>query len=88
MKDRSYTFRKTHHGPVVAAKEGKAQLTAQIGKLYDAMLLRQMSLLMRAKNVQDFRRRMGTLDFPIMNAIYADKHGDIFLSLQRHRAAA
>ncbi|HVU88874.1 MAG TPA: penicillin acylase family protein [Pirellulales bacterium] len=77
LKDKTYIFRKTHHGPVVA-KEGKIQLTAQIGKLYDAMLLRQMSMLMRAKNVQDFRRGMGTLNFPIMNAIYADRHGDIF----------
>jgi acyl-homoserine-lactone acylase len=77
LKDKSYTFRKTHHGPVVA-KEGKFQFTAQIGKLYEAMLLRQMSILMRAKNVQDFRRGMGTLNFPIMNAIYADRHGDIF----------
>ena len=33
---------------------------------------------MRAKNVQDFKRGMGTLNFPIMNAIYADRHGDIF----------
>ncbi|MES1213684.1 MAG: penicillin acylase family protein [Singulisphaera sp.] len=77
LRDKTYTFRKTHHGPVVA-KEGKHQLTAQIGKLYEAMLLRQMSMLMRARNVQDFKRGMATLNFPIMNAIYADRHGDIF----------
>jgi penicillin amidase len=77
LKDKNYTFRKTHHGPIVA-KEGQVQLAAQVAKLYDALLLRQMSILVRAKNVGDFKRGMGTLNFPIMNAIYADRHGDIF----------
>ncbi len=77
LKDRVCTFTKTHHGPIVA-KEGKTQLSAQIAKLYDANLLRQMSALVRAKNVDDFRRGMSGLNFPIMNAIYADRHGDIF----------
>jgi len=77
LKDKTYTFRKTHHGPIVA-KEGKTQLSAQIAKLYDAVLLRQMSILVRAKNVEDFKRGMGTMSFPIMNAVYADRHGDIF----------
>ena len=77
LKDKTYTFRKTHHGPIVA-KEGKVHLAAQVAKLYDTMLLRQMHILVRAKNVDDFKRGMGTLNFPIMNAIYADRHGDIF----------
>ena len=31
LKDKTYTFRKTHHGPIVA-KEGKVQLAAQVGQ--------------------------------------------------------
>jgi acyl-homoserine-lactone acylase len=77
FKDKPYTFRKTHHGPIVA-KEGKVQFSAQVAKLYDSMLLRQMQILVRARNVDDFKRGMGGLDFPIMNAVYADRHGDIF----------
>jgi len=77
LKDKTYTFRKTHHGPIVA-KEGKVQLAAQVAKLYEALLLRQMAILVRAKNVDDFKRGMATLNFPIMNAIYADRRGDIF----------
>ncbi|MBI2826031.1 MAG: penicillin acylase family protein [Planctomycetia bacterium] len=77
LKDKAYTFRKTHHGPIVA-KEGKVQLSVRIGKLYEALLLRQTAKLVRAKNVDDFKAGMGMLNFPIMNAVYADRHGDIY----------
>jgi len=78
MQERSYTFRKTHHGPIVAKEDGTHQLSAAIGKLYEALLLRQTTQLVRAKNLADFKAGMATLNFPIMNAIYADRHGDIY----------
>jgi acyl-homoserine-lactone acylase len=78
LNDRSFTFRKTHHGPVVGKEDEQHRLTARIARLYDALLLRQGIRLMRAENVDDFKNIMSTLNFPIMNAIYADRRGDIY----------
>lgn len=77
LKEKSFTFRKTHHGPIVA-KEGDKMLSARLARHYDALMLRQAAKLMRVKNVGDFKAAMGMLNFPIMNALYADRHGDIF----------
>lgn len=73
-----YTFRKTHHGPIVAKEDEQHQLAARIGRLEDSLLLTQMERLVRAKNLDDFRAGMGGLNFPLMNAIYADRDGHIY----------
>ncbi len=80
VEDRNYSFRKTHHGPIVAIDEENKQLryAVRIAKLYDILLLRQIVELVRARNVDEFKAGMGLLNYPIMNAVYADKHGDIF----------
>ena len=78
IKEKSYTFRKTHHGPIVAKEDAQHQLAAQIGRLRESLLLRQMEALVRARNLDDFKSGMAGLHFPIMNAIYADRHGDIY----------
>jgi acyl-homoserine-lactone acylase len=78
VKEKTYTFRKTHHGPIVAKEDKQHQLAARIGRLRESILLRQMQALVRAKNLSDFKSGMAGLDFPIMNALYADRHGDIY----------
>lgn len=78
FEDRKYTFRKTHHGPVVKKIDENKYLTAQIAKLYDAILIRQILKMVRATNVDEFRAAMGMMNFPFMNTVYADRHGDIF----------
>ena len=77
MQDRVCTFRKTHHGPVVAKPDDQHRLTVRIAKLYESLLLRQTALLVRARTLADFQRAMATQNFPIMNAIYADRQGNI-----------
>ncbi len=78
MKEETYAFRKTHHGPIVRKKDDTHYISAMIGKLYDAMLLRQMHGLLRAKNIDDFKAGMGTMNFQFMNTVYADRDGNIF----------
>lgn len=78
VKEKTYTFRKTHHGPIVSKESEQRQLAVRIGRLEDSMLLRMMESLVRARNVNDFKRGMSGLDFPIMNAVYADRDGNIF----------
>ncbi|HVX11662.1 MAG TPA: penicillin acylase family protein [Pirellulales bacterium] len=78
VKKKNYTFRKTHHGPIVSKEDAQHQLSARIGRLRESLLLRQMEMLVRANNVDDFKAGMAGLHFPIMNAVYADRHGDIY----------
>ncbi len=78
MKEETHAFRKTHHGPIVRKKDDTHYVSAMIGKLYDAMLLRQMHGLLRAKNIDEFKAGMGTMNFQFMNTVYADRDGNIF----------
>jgi len=77
-KMKTYKFRKTHHGPIVAKEDAQHQLAARIGRLDKSRLLAQMERLMRAKDLVDFKAGMAGLDFPLMNATYADREGNIF----------
>ena len=78
VEEKIYTFRKTHHGPLVAKKSDTEFISARVAKLYDGMLARQVLKLVRAKNFTEFRDGMGMLNFQFMNAIYADRDGNIF----------
>ncbi len=72
------TFRKTHHGPIVRKLNDKQYVSAQVAKLYDAVLSRQSMRMIRAKNVREFREAMSMLELPLFNTVYADVHGDIY----------
>ena len=72
------TFRKTHHGPIVQKVSETQYVSAQVAKLYDAVLSRQSRRMILAKNFTEFREAMSMLELPLFNTIYADSHGDIY----------
>ena len=72
------TFRKTHHGPIVKKLSDTQYVSAQIGKLYEAVLSRQSMRMIRAKSFSEFRSAMALLELPLFNTIYADKDGNIY----------
>lgn len=78
VQERVFTFRKTHHGPIVRKESDTTHIAANLGKFYDALLLRQSRKMLRAKNIDEFRSAMGMLDFHIFNTVYADRDGNIF----------
>ena len=78
IEERSYTFRATHRGPVVARLDETRYVSAMIGRFYDAFLVRQNLQLVRARNLRDFRQAMAMQDFHYFNAVYADRHGDLY----------
>lgn len=78
FRERSFTLRKTHHGPIVARESQRHQLAVRIARLDDLVMLRQMVRLVRARNLAEFYEAMALQQFPIMNAVYADRHGEIF----------
>ncbi|MBX7165250.1 MAG: penicillin acylase family protein [Pirellulales bacterium] len=78
LEEKSYTFRKTHHGPIVQRVDDTHYYSAMIAKLRDSLLVRQMFRLVRAKNFEEFRAGMSMLNFQFMNTVYADRDGNIF----------
>ncbi len=78
LEKREFTFRKTHHGPIVRKVDDTHYLSAMIAKLYDGNLLRQVRRLIRAKSFDEWRAGMAELNFQFMNTVYADRDGNIF----------
>ncbi|MCA9260008.1 MAG: penicillin acylase family protein [Planctomycetales bacterium] len=78
FEDRQFTFRKTHHGPVVAKEDDGSMLTAQISGLFETVPLRQSLRMIRSRNLNDFREALGGQQILFMNVLYADCDGNIY----------
>jgi acyl-homoserine lactone acylase PvdQ len=74
---RRYRFRKTHHGPIVGAHEGK-QVAARIAKLVEGGEVAQRFAMNRAKSWAEFRAALQHVALTGSNTIYADRAGNIF----------
>ena len=74
---RTFKFRRTHHGPVVAIRDGKA-LTVRMARFEEAGGLEQRYLMGKARNLQEFRAAMARLSVPMFNTMYADRDGNIW----------
>ncbi len=72
------TFRKTHHGPVLKKLSDTEYISANLGKLFEAVLSRQGIRMLRAKNLNEFKAAMEMLELPLFNIVYADVGGNIF----------
>ncbi|MGE0605684.1 MAG: penicillin acylase family protein [Pirellulales bacterium] len=79
LKERTVTFRKTHHGPIVQREDDQHFLSARIGKLEEAVMLRQLRRMVRARNLDEFQQALALRNFPLMNIIYADDQDNILL---------
>jgi acyl-homoserine-lactone acylase len=77
VETRTFKFLKTHHGPVVATRDGNP-LTVRMAKLESAGGLEQRYLMSKARNFKEFRQAMARLDVPMFNTMYADREGNIW----------
>lgn len=77
MESRSFEFRKTHHGPIVADLEAGTMLAARISGIFETVPLRQSLHMMRANNLEDFREALGLMQILYMNVLYGDCDGNI-----------
>lgn len=78
VEQRAYTFRKTHHGPVVSKEDETHYLSGNIARMFESDLIAQGLQLMRARNLGDFKNALRSLNFQYTNLIYADREGNIF----------
>ena len=77
VESRSFVFRKTHHGPIVAQLEDGSMLAARISGLFDAIPMRQWLHMAQADTLAEFRQALSMMQILYMNILYADVEGNI-----------
>lgn len=69
-------FRGTHHGPLVAVRDGKP-LALKVSKIDEGGMLEQWYAMSRARSLDEFRAALARGALPYLNTIYADASGNI-----------
>ncbi len=77
IEARKFKFRKTHHGPIVAVRDGK-HLALRMAKLEEHGQIEQRYLMSKARNLKEFKAAMARLSVPMFNTMYADREGNIW----------
>jgi penicillin amidase len=77
FEERKLTFRRTHHGPIVAIRNGKA-LAVRMARFEEGGQVDEWYAMSKARNFDEFKRAMAATAVPMFNAVYADREGNIF----------
>lgn len=77
LEERTYTFRKTHHGPILGKHAENKYLAGRLSQLFEGNRMRQLLAMAHAKNVTEFKQAISTSDFPLFNMTVADRDGNI-----------
>ena len=77
VSHRSFTFRRTHHGPVVR-RSGKHLIAVQVAGIFDLDRVDQALGMVLARNYQQWRAAISHCAIPLFNVVYADCEGNIF----------
>lgn len=78
MEERTYTFQKTHHGPIIAREDETHRLAVKVARLFDGSRMEQAYQATRAKNFEEWRAAFALLKLQMFNTVYADRDGNIF----------
>ncbi|MDP9177876.1 MAG: penicillin acylase family protein [Gemmatimonadota bacterium] len=70
-------MRKTHHGPIVAVRDGKP-LALRMAKLNEGAWIEQQYDMTRARSLDQFRAALRKQGVVYMNLTYADRDGNIY----------
>jgi len=76
MTTRTFKMRRTHHGSVVAHRDGK-WFSVNFGKLEEGGQVQQRFEMTHARNLAEFRAALSRLAVPLFNTVYADRDGNI-----------
>ncbi|HKQ78517.1 MAG TPA: acylase [Blastocatellia bacterium] len=77
VETRTFKFRKTHHGPVVAVRDGNP-LTVRMSRFESFGVMEQRYLMSKARNFKEFKAAMARAEVPMFNTMYADREGNIW----------
>jgi len=75
LETRKFTMRKTHHGPIVAARDGKL-LAIRMAKFESDGWLREWYDMTRATSLAAMKRAIAPLNMLFGNVMYADRQGN------------
>lgn len=78
METRSYTFRKTHHGPIMAKEDDTHYLAVKVAKFEEGSRILQSRAMTKATNFDEWYAAIGQLRLQMFNTIYADVDKNIF----------
>jgi acyl-homoserine-lactone acylase len=73
-----YTFRKTHHGPIVGRQNGHHAYAVKIARIFDAVRVKQALAMTKSKNFAEWKSAISMLNLPMFNTAYADDAGTVF----------
>lgn len=77
LEKRSFKMVRTHHGPILASRDGK-KLAIRMAKFEDDGWLREWYLMTRANSLAELKRAMAPLNMLFGNVMYADRQGNTF----------
>jgi penicillin amidase len=77
LTERKFTFRKTHHGPIVAKRNGK-WLSVRMAQFEEGGQVDEWYAMTKSHNLDEFKKAMSAVAIPMFNAVYADREGNIF----------
>lgn len=77
VETRSFKMRRTHHGLILGAREGKL-LAVRMAKFEGDGWLREWYLMTKAKSLAALKRAMRPLNMLFGNVMYADRQGNTF----------
>lgn len=77
LQSRSYTFHRSHQGPIVARRDGRG-LAVRMAKFEEGGQLQQRYDMLRSKNLGEFKTALARLATPMFNTMYADADGNIY----------
>ncbi len=77
LEDRTFTFFRSHQGPLVATRNGKG-LVVRMAKFEQGGQIEQRLAMLKATTLEEFKAAMAQLASPMFNTMYADKQGNIF----------
>src|SRR5215813_14247129 len=75
--ERTFRFRGTHHGPILAIRDGKP-LAVKLAKLAEGGWLDEWYAMSRARSFDEFKKALSRGNQGYDNVVYADREGNIF----------
>src|SRR5262249_18377268 len=67
---KTFKFRKTHHGPIVAVRDGKP-LSVRMAMYQEGGQLEQRYLMGKSRNFKEYKAAMSRMAVPMFNTMYA-----------------
>jgi penicillin amidase len=78
VESKRFTFRKTHHGYIVASRAGKSLAVSAASVEVSGRLFEQKWAMARARSLNEFKSAMTRRALTGSNTMYADRRGNIF----------